>query len=207
MGVEDFTFCQGLRDAITDNVASFAPRRAEGSHPRAAVAFAIVEIDGVAGFVLTQRALHLRHHPGQFALPGGRLDPDEGPVDAALRELHEEVGIAAQTADVVGRLDDFVTRSGFSITPVVVWAGSVSIQIDPDEVRRAYRVPVAELDRDDAPLLTPIDESDQPVLSMPLLGSQIYAPTAVFLYQFREVGLRGRSTRVDHFEQPLFAWR
>ncbi len=207
MRIRDLSFGDTLRAAIARNLSSFEPQVAADAGKAAAVAFTLIEADGEAAFLLTQRAMHLRNHPGQFALPGGRIDPGESPEVAALRELEEEVAISLPAASVLGRLDDFVTRSGFAITPVVVWADRVEPQRNPDEVHAVFRVLVRELDRDDAPHLTRIPQSDRPVLSMPLLGDFVHAPTAVFLYQFREVALRGESTRVDHFEQPLFAWR
>ena len=70
-----------------------------------------------------------------------------------------------------------------------------------------YRVPLAELERPDVPRLRPIPESERPVISVPLLGTHIHAPTAAILYQLVEVAIRGRDTRVSHFEQPVFAWR
>ena len=126
---------------------------------------------------------------------------------AALRELSEEVGVDCGPEAVLGRLDDYATRSGFVISPVVVWAGVVELIPDPSEVDIAFRLPLADLDRDDAPILRDIPESDRPVIMMPLMGSVVFAPTAAVLYQFREVCLLGRATRVGHFEQPRFAWR
>jgi 8-oxo-dGTP pyrophosphatase MutT (NUDIX family) len=140
-------------------------------------------------------------------LPGGRLDPGESPEVAALRELHEEVGVELDPDAVLGRLDDYVTRSGFVITPVVVWAGDVELDPNPAEVARAYRVPLGLLDRPDAPRFIAIAESDRPVVQMPLLGSLVHAPTGALLYQAREVLLHGRATRVAHLEQPVWAWR
>ena len=72
--------------------------------------------------LLTRRAAGLRAHRGQWALPGGRCDEGETPVEAALRELHEELGLELGPDDVLGLLDDYPTRSGYLITPVVVWA-------------------------------------------------------------------------------------
>ena len=110
---------------------------------------------------------------------------------------------------MLGRLDDYVTRSGYAITPVVVWAGAApQLLANPDEVASIHRIPAAEFMRADAPLLDAIADSEHPVLRMPVgQGHWIAAPTAAFLYQFREVCLSGRSTRVAHFEQPLFARR
>jgi hypothetical protein len=109
---------------------------------------------------------------------------------------------------VLGRLDDFVTRSGFVITPVVIWAGAARhITPNPAEVASIHRIPVTEFLRADAPLLADEGHSDQMVLRMPVGHHWIAAPTAAVLYQFREVCIEGRPTRVAHFEQPAFAWK
>jgi 8-oxo-dGTP pyrophosphatase MutT (NUDIX family) len=78
---------------------------------------------GGAAVILTRRATAMRAHPGQWALPGGRLEPGESPLDGALRELHEELRLELAAEDVIGVLDDYPTRSGYVITPVVLWAG------------------------------------------------------------------------------------
>ena len=161
-----------------------------------------------AALVLTRRAGSLRAHAGQWALPGGRIDDGETPEQAALRELHEEVGLQLGTDSLIGRLDDFVTRSGYVITPVLVWAGAARDMVpNPLEVQSIHRIPVTEFLRADAPMLETRDDSEQPVLRMPVGDSWIAAPTAAVLYQFRELCLWGRPTRVAHFEQPHFAWK
>jgi 8-oxo-dGTP pyrophosphatase MutT (NUDIX family) len=198
-----------LRERIRSNLAGFQREPHAGPPLRAAaVALALVPgDDGAPCFVLTRRASRLRAHGGQWALPGGRLDPGESPEDAALRELAEEVGLDADPSSVLGRLDDYPTRSGFVITPVVVWSGSRELEPNPQEVAAVYRVALAELDRPDVPRLRAIPESDRPVISIPLLGTFIHAPTAAVLYQLREVAVWGRPTRVSQYEQPVFAWR
>jgi 8-oxo-dGTP pyrophosphatase MutT (NUDIX family) len=129
-------------------------------------------------------------------------------VEAALRELGEELGLHLPGESALGLLDDYPTRSGYCITPVVLWAGAQArLEPDPREVAAAYCVPLAELERPDVPRLRSIPESDRLVLSIPLLGAHMHAPTAAILYQLREVALRGRATRVAHYEQPTFAWR
>ena len=78
---------------------------------------------------------------------------------------------------------------------------------NPAEVQSVHRIPVDEFLRADAPMLETLDGQPHPVLRMPVGRSWIAAPTAAVLYQFRELCLLGRATRVAHFEQPLFAWR
>jgi len=163
---------------------------------------------GRACFVLTRRAGGLRHHAGQWALPGGRIDPGETPEDAARRECAEEVGLVLAPGALLGRLDDYTTRSGFVITPVVAWCDAPAVLTpDPEEVAEIHRVPLAELDRPGVPHLRRIPESERPVISIPLVGTHIHAPTAAILFQLREVAVWGRATRVAHYEQPVFAWK
>lgn len=158
--------------------------------------------------LLTRRAASLRSHAGQWALPGGRIDDGESPETAALRELAEEIGLVLDARAVIGRLDDYATRSGYLITPVVVWGGDASgVVANAAEVASIHRIPADELLRPDAPLLNQVRGAPHPVLRMPVGDGWIAAPTAAFLYQFRELCLLGRPTRVAHFDQPAFAWR
>ncbi len=182
------------------------PRRAVDPGGRAAAAVAITLVDRGDAFLLTRRATTLRRHAGQWALPGGRIDAGETAPDAARRELAEELGPAVAADAVLGLLDDYATRSGFVITPVVLWAADADdLTPNPAEVGEVHRVPVAALDVE--PRFLTIPESDAPVIQLPLFGRFVHAPTAAVLHQFREVVLHGRATRVAHYEQPVFAWR
>ena len=165
-------------------------------------------VAGGASFVLCRRSAGLNRHASQWALPGGRLDPGESPIEAALRETDEEIGVRLDESAVVGLLDDYATRSGYVITPVVVWGGAgVEMKPDPGEVLAAYRIGLHELTRDDSPRFVSIPESEKPVVQVPLGGDLIHAPTGALLLQFRWVALDGRlDERVVHFEQPVFAW-
>ncbi|MEH3141849.1 MAG: CoA pyrophosphatase [Mycobacterium kyogaense] len=168
----------------------------------------MVDVSGGASFLLCRRTSRLSTHAAQWALPGGRLDPGEGAVDAALRELDEEVGVALPEAAVLGLLDDYPTRSGYVITPVVVWGGGrLDLQPAPDEVVAVYRVGLHQLLRDDSPRFITIPESARPVVQIPLGNDLIHAPTGAVLLQLRWLGLEGRDDPVDQLEQPVFAWR
>lgn len=215
---------QQLRHRVEDNLRAFRVNAGEpGQHKHAAVAVAIAEegwgarIDGLhspgrwsaeAALILTRRSAALSNHAGQWALPGGLVDDGESVEEAALRELREEVGLQVAGSAVLGRLDDFVTRSGFVISPVVVWAGAAAdLQRNAAEVASIHRIPIDEFMRTDAPLLEPTEDRARPILRMPVGRSWIAAPTAAVLYQFREVCVAGRPTRVAHYDQPLFARR
>jgi 8-oxo-dGTP pyrophosphatase MutT (NUDIX family) len=213
-----------LLQRIRTNMKGFSRRTHQGKDlKRAAVAITIIDAAQGSGLfgtrsgdshsreaaiILTRRSLRLKNHAGQWALPGGSLDAGESPEDTALRELDEEVGLKLDQERVIGRLDDFTTRSGFTITPVVVWGGpGLKLEPNPAEVASIHRIPVVEFMRKDAPHLEEMPGSRHPVLRMPVGNSWIAAPTAALLYQFREVAILGRGTRVAHYEQPFFAWR
>lgn len=210
MSKEAYVFESVLQRRIRDNLAAHA-RETIALEGRRAAAVAVTLVgngEGEACFLLTRRASRMRRHAGQWALPGGRLDEGENPTDAALRELAEEVGLGCGSDAVLGTLDDYATRSGFVITPVVVWGGAgAALVLDPEEVAAVYEVPLALLEDPRVPQLRQIPESDRPVISIPMVGTDVHAPTAAIVYQLREVGLHGRGTRVAHFEQPVFAWR
>jgi 8-oxo-dGTP pyrophosphatase MutT (NUDIX family) len=212
-----------LRELISSNLERHDVKELEGEgYIRAAVAFTLIECSepanlanipflvgqkDQAAFILTTRAARLSSHAGQRAYPGGRLDAGESIEQAALRELEEEVGLHLGGDSVLGRLDDYATRSGYVISPVVVWGDKqVKLVPNPGEVEMIHRIPLDELMREDAPILEFIVESEHPVLKMPIGDDWFAAPSAAIAYQFREVAMLGRCTRVAHYEQPYFAW-
>ena len=111
----------------------------------AAVLVPIVEHPDEETVLLTQRTSHLRTHSGQVSFPGGRVEPeDTGPVDTALRETEEEVGLTREHIEVVGALDTFETGTGFSITPIVgLVRPGFTLTIDEYEVAEAFEVPLS----------------------------------------------------------------
>ena len=195
------------RDTIAARMRGF-PRvtRDRADLKQAAVAVCVVVRHGLPCLLLTRRAAGLRAHPGQWALPGGRRDDGETPIDGALRELAEEVGLRLAPDSVLGLLDDFVTRSGYVMTPVVCWADPVGQLAGSEaEVASLHEVPLADLDVE--PRFTSIPESSAPVIQLPLLGGYLHAPTAAIVHQFCRIACRAEVRRVAHYEQPVFAWR
>lgn len=195
----------GARVAAFDRVA--VP---DSGARRAAVALALITDADGARLLLTRRPPKMRAHAGQFALPGGSIDPGESPEQAAVRELAEELGVRAAERDVLGLLDDYVTRSGFVITPVVVWVGELAAPItpNPDEVAVVFEVTMAEVDVD--AVFEPVSNAPAgtaPMLRWPFRGGAMHAPTGAIIHQFREVAIHGRSTRVAGYAQPDFASR
>lgn len=197
------------REQAAGRVAAFDRRGIDNPDGRlraSAVAITIVHRDGVPGIWVLKRPASMRNHAAQFALPGGRLDEGESPAQAALRELDEELGIALPDTAVLGLLDDYETRSGYLMTPVVCWVdGDPDITPNPTEVAHVFFVTFDELDVE--PRFISIPESSRPVIQLPIANSLVHAPTAAVIYQFAQVVLAGLPTRVDELEQPVFAWR
>ena len=165
-------------------------------------------VSGGAAFLLCRRAPRLNSHASQWALPGGRIDDGESAIEAARREVDEELGVALGDDTVLGLLDDYPTRSGYVMTPVVLWGGGrLDLRPSPAEVAAAYRIGLHQLCRPDSPRFISILESERPVVQVPLGNDLIHAPTGAVLVQFRWLGLEGNPAPVDQFEQPVFAWK
>jgi 8-oxo-dGTP pyrophosphatase MutT (NUDIX family) len=207
-----YAFNAAFRSLVGQRLAAFTRMPALDTHglKRAAVAVTLVESDdgsGETAFVLTLRRHDLRAHKGQYALPGGRCEEGEPPILSALREIEEELGLRLGADDVLGMLDDYPTRSGYLITPVVIWAEQTGVLLpSPEEIASVHRIPLAEIARADAIDFITIPESERKVIRIRMNGALVHAPTAAVVYQFHEV-LAGRHTRVGDLEQPVFAWR
>ena len=205
-------FDDTTRRNIAGLCAAFTRARAGEPAPglkRAAVAIALTAADRTdeTAVLLTRRASGLRAHRAQWALPGGRCDAGETQVEAALRELHEELGLELGPDAVLGLLDDYPTRSGYLITPVVIWAASIAaMSPNPAEVASVHPVGLGIIERAEAFDFVTIPESERRVIRFHFGERLIHAPTAAMIYQFREV-LAGRDTRVRDLEQPVFAWK
>ena len=211
---DNFQFGLPLRHKLQQNVRSFERCPVDRDElRRAAVALVVTPHDvqsGQGSVFLTRRPKRLNQHAGQYALPGGKVDEGETLEQAALRELEEELGLTLQPDAVLGMLDDYPTRSGFRITPVIVWDDSGGeINPSPDEVAKVFRIPFSELVSDALPVFEEGVEPDRPVLcsEFPTIGHRMYSPTASMMYQFREVAILGKHTRVSHYDQPKFAWK
>ncbi|WP_340647663.1 CoA pyrophosphatase [Phenylobacterium sp.] len=197
------------RDRIAANLAAF-PRIAleTGERRRAAVAIVLSGRDGELTYLLTRRALTMRRGAGNYALPGGNLEPGEDAVTAAIRETSEELGVAITPGEVLGMLDDFETLGGHVVTPVVFWSDEALIlNPDPTEVDRAWFEPVARLDHPGSPMSEENPSGGEPIQRMFADDNWINPPTAAWLYQFREVGLHGRHIRVSMIGQPEWTAR
>lgn len=208
--MENLRYSAAGRAAVTRNLERFEARSIDDASLRHAAVCLILADDGAGdcALLITRRASHLKAHAGQFALPGGRVDPGESAIEAALREAREEINLELAPAAILGRLDDFATRSGYVITPLVAWAPpGATMSPNPAEVAGLYRVHLSEFVKPGLPEFVSIPESDRPVIRYPLLSTRIYAPTSAVMYQFIEVAVHGRHTRVAHLEQPVWAWR
>ncbi len=209
-GIPDLSFRANLRQRVQNNLDSHPQINGEDQSLRkASVGIIIVESqEGKAGFILTRRSKGLRNHSYQYALPGGRIDPGETREETVLREVREEIGISVSNNEILGCLDEYETRSGFSITPVVLWVEDLTTMVpEPNEVDEILIIDLEELFRNDSPRWVDIDESEKQVLQLPIKNRLIHAPTAALLYQFKEVGIAGNLLRTDHVEEPIWAWK
>jgi 8-oxo-dGTP pyrophosphatase MutT (NUDIX family) len=197
-----------FRDRARKRLAEFEHTElvGEAAGVRAAVVLCVVDRGadqgGEPALIVIKRAFRGRN-AGQWALPGGKLEPGETPETAALRELDEELGLRVTPSEVLGRLDDFPAASGFAITPIVAAvADAGELKPSPAEVHSVHYVPLSRLAADDAVRWVDLPEGGK-LLQMTLGPNMtIHAPTGAMLWQFREVVLLGRDARVADFQQP-----
>ena len=202
-----YPFDNALRRALLENIDGFKDRRgSEDGLRHAAVSIVVVGDGDEAAFLLTKRSPRLNAHSGQFALPGGRVDEGETALEAALREMREEINVSLTSDHLVGTLDDYPTRSGYRITPFVFGRERDQTRGQSGRGRDNFKVPFRELAHPETPEFASIPESDRPLIRLNIVNTQVHAPTAAVIYQFREVGIFGRDTRVEHLEQPVWAW-
>ena len=207
----DFPYTDDPRGRFADRLANFERQEHDGEGLKHAAVTMTLNDDGTGqtAFVLTRRTPRLSSHAGQKALPGGRIDTGETAIEAGLRELSEEINMHLGSDAVLGLLDDYPTRSGYVITPVVIWAGAgAEMSPNPDEVAKIMPITLSDLIRPDSPEFERIPESERLVLKIRFGDDHVHAPTAAVIHQFIEVLMRGRNNiRVDHVEQAVFAWR
>lgn len=206
----NFTFDDILREQVASNLAAFEHQQIDGEGMRhAAVALTVIAGDTPedgAAMLLTRRTSKLNKHAGQWALPGGRVDPGEAPYDAALREMREEINLELDESAFLGRLDDISSRSGYVISPYVFWAHDLSAMApNPDEVASIHRIPLGLFGGVDAVQFIEVEGQTEKLLRLQLGPHRIHAPTGAFLLQLWEVGVHGRPTRVRHHLQPDWA--
>jgi 8-oxo-dGTP pyrophosphatase MutT (NUDIX family) len=192
-----------LRLQIAANLRRFERIPTSAPGIPAAVALVVMhDAGGRACMPMFVRTSGMTRHAGQFGLPGGKLDRGESPEAAAIRELREELGLTVEEGAVLGLLDDFDTQSGFTMTPVVIWGGATIANLDPSrhEVAQLFLLTMPDLRSAVAGATRGASED----FCLELPWAAIYAPTAAVLYQFSEVALDGRSTRVNDYYQPPF---
>lgn len=193
-----------LQRAIAANMRRFKRLRSERRLTPAAVAIVVMQGPDQPCVPVFQRTHTMSRHAGQMALPGGKLHAGESATECAVRELREELGLAIDGQAALGELDDFDTKSGFTMTPVVFWSEIETSMLRPShsEVQRLFVLTVEELRR--AVAAADIGGSK---FSLRFPAVEMFAPTAAILYQFSELALDGRACRVGDFYQPPFTHR
>lgn len=153
---------------------------------QAAVLVPVIDYGTKLHILFTQRALHLRHHPGQISFPGGRIEPGETSCEAALREAQEEIGLPASNVELLGRLPLQSTSTGFTIQP---WVGLLKPQqswiLQADEVAGIFEVPLTHfLQQENRHQFSlPLRGKIQQLHAMPYQDKFIWGATAAILHR------------------------
>jgi 8-oxo-dGTP pyrophosphatase MutT (NUDIX family) len=193
-----------LHEGLAEPERGPSPIDVPAGHRHAAVAVTLLDHSTAPRVLVLKRAAR-GTNAGQWALPGGRLEPEETPAVAALREANEEVGL--EGGELAGRLEDFVTDSGFVITPVVVLAPEPARLVrNPAEVHSLHPVPLARLLDDEVLRWAPQPDGTRLLQLLLRHDMVVHAPTGAILWQFREA-LLGRRTAVAHLTQPEWTRR
>ena len=138
-----FLFKHPILKSKLDNINNAIPAKHKELN-NAAVLIPVVKRQQGLTIILTERALHLRHHPGQISFPGGKYEQnDTNLMNTALRETEEEIGILKTEITIMGQLPSLITNSGFLVTPFIAFIEEEhTVEIDTQEVRRILEVPV-----------------------------------------------------------------
>ncbi len=164
-------------------------------HRAAAVLVPLVVRERGLSVLLTRRAEHLHHHPGQICFPGGRIEAsDASPTMAAIRETEEEVGLRADRLEILGALPEYFSRTGFRVTPVVALVHPpFELQLDAFEVAESFEVPFDFLMDPANHRQTDTEYQGRPrrVFSMPYGDRDIWGTTAAILVSLHRFLQRG----------------
>jgi 8-oxo-dGTP pyrophosphatase MutT (NUDIX family) len=189
-----------LRRLLNDTLPQ-TPHPATGLIP-AAVLVGIVA-GPAPGILLTKRTAHLRAHSGQVSFPGGRIDPeDSGPEEAALREAYEEIGLDPENVEILGRLPDFATGTGYRITPILaLLKPGFAVQASPSEVEAIFQLPLAVLLDPEAPTRRAVSFAGKPreFWVWPHPDHEIWGATAAILH---DLATRLRTTQLVAEAEP-----
>jgi 8-oxo-dGTP pyrophosphatase MutT (NUDIX family) len=186
-----------LRANVDGPVTSALEAVLERPGRAASVLLGLLERPAGLFVLLTERAAHLKDHAGQVSLPGGRIAEGETPAAAALREAHEEVGLAPAAVDVLGSLDALLTGTGFAVTPVVglITDAAFVPTPDPREVSRVFELPLAHVLHEAGITVDYFERHGVRLRTYELRheGFRIWGATAAILHDFREVILDERA--------------
>jgi 8-oxo-dGTP pyrophosphatase MutT (NUDIX family) len=148
----------------------------------------LVRREEIVYVLFTQRTAHLSDHAGQISFPGGRVEPEDPSREiTALRETEEEIGLARDRIELLGRLPLYEVPSGFRITPVVGWIEApLALQLDPFEVAEVFEVPVEHFLRPGNYVRRTYDfrGRHRHYMAVPYEGRYIWGATAGMLYTF-----------------------